>query len=570
MSIRLLVLFFIISLWTACGSSRPEREPNNSFRQALPVLPGQTVRGEISRAHDRDVFRLTIRDKKDINRVIRLELKHGKKSDLRIVIHKNGKRIKIIDDYCRPTGASYGRMRPTDTSVVEGMANLALYPGDYYFTVQASGGGKGVFPASYTLSFRTESRSEFTEIEPNDSLQTATDLDAGVSIEGYLSPMGNWSARGRRERDYYKFHIAASNKTVIDVKVTGVPGTDMVLAVLDNRGALIRRSDSSGMHMGETISKLGIRDGGDYYILVHSKNKISGSHTAPYTLRIDVDVYQKGQEMEPNDSIRDANPADTGEKITGYFNQQNDKDLYSFKIPQPGRYIFSARLKDVTDVDSYIQVFDKNGNRLTSIDLRKAGEAEYIANLPLRSTAYDQQFYILVGAKSGSNSDEPYELYLGLHEANLMGEFGDNNSRQKANPLTPDTEKKGFLYPQGDQDWYSFRIEENRHCRIRLSGVNGVDFILELYNGKGDKLRIVNGSGINEGESIITDLPGPGVYFLRVRGRKNYQANAREAYSLVARLSAPRSLPRGITSTTEKNTNSSAPAESRTNNNGGQ
>ena len=569
MVLRFTIICTLVFLFTGCGSSKQEREPNNSFSSAVPVLPGQTIRGEISKLHDRDVFRLKITDKRKINRAIRLQLKHDHRSDLRIIIHKNGRRIKIIDDYCLSTGPTYGKLRPSGKMVMESMANLALYPGEYYFTVQSAPGGKGVFPAEYRLHFLDESRSEFTEIEPNDSTTTATTIEAGVSVEGYLSPMGNRSARGLRERDYYKLHISASNKTVIDVKVTGVPGTDLVLSVLDGRGALIRRNDSAGMHMGESISKLGIREAGDYYILVHSKKKVSGSHTAPYTLRVDVESYQKGQEMEPNDSIREANPADTGQKISGFFNRRGDRDVYSFKIPQPGRYIFSARLKDVTDVDSYIQVFDRNGNRLTSINLQKKGEAEYIANLPLTSSGYDQLFYVLVGARSGSNSDEPYELYLGLHEANLMGEFGNNNTRDKANPLHPGTGKKGFLYPQGDRDWFMLRLKENRQLRLSITGVNGVDFRMDLHNSRGRKLRGVDGSGMNEGESLITDIPGPGVYYVCVYSKKSHHANAREAYTLTAGLSAPRNLPSGKTVIAETNTNTSTITD-RTNSSGGE
>jgi len=515
------------------------------------------VNGEVRRFQDKDVFLLTISGGKQVNRVIRLRLEHKSSSDLRIVVFKNGECIKIVDDFCLPTGARRGRIRPARKSVREEMANLAQYPGNYYFVVRAAAGGKGRFPAKYTLSLLNESRSEFTEIEPNDSLGNATPVEAAVSIEGYLSPMGNLAAGGRRERDYYKLRVTATNKTVIDIKVTGVPGTDIVLSLLDSRGTLIRRSDSSGMHMGESINKLGIRKGGDYYILLHPKKVFSGSHSAPYTLRVDVESYQKGQEMEPNDSIREANPVDAGEKVSGFFNQSNDEDVYSFKIPHPGRYILSARLKDVADVDSFIQVFDRKGNQLISINLSGAGEPEYIANLPLLSTAYDQIFYILVGSRKGKNSDDPYELYIGIHEASFMGEFGDNNSRLTANMLNLNSEKKGFLYPQGDRDWYSFRISENQHLRISLSGVNGVDFTLGLFDTSGKELRSVNGSGMSEGESIMTDLVGPAVYYLRVAGLEGFHANAREAYTLIARSSAPGTLPAGQTLPLAAVTNSS-------------
>jgi len=70
---------------------------------------------------------------------------------------------------------------------------------------------------------------------------------------------------------------------------------------------------------------------------------------------------------------------------------------------------------------------------------------------------------------------------------------------------------------------------------------------LTLYDNKGKKIRFVNGSGVNENEKIISDLPGPATYYLTLESLKSYQFNVRNPYELFFKSSVPLKLPNGIT-----------------------
>lgn len=548
-------LWLLVLFVQGCSATKGETEPNDTPVQAVAALPGDVFTGEIRTRTDRDYYRILVTDNRLVNRALNLVLVHPAATDLRLSLYRDRKLVKIIDDYAAPTTTRGRKLHPREESVRESWANLPLLPGEYLVLVEAAPWQQGVYPASYRLEFRSEGRSEFSEQEPNNTLPDATPLEPGVSLEGYLSPLSDPLAGDLLERDYYKLKLDETNRTVLDVTVTGVPGSDIVLSFLDGQGNVIRKSDSSGMHMGEKISRLSVPPGGEYYILVSAKQPFSGSGNAPYTLRVDRQTHQPGQELEPNDTLRDANPLTTGMPVSGFLTPDKDGDWYTFRVPQPGKYIFSARLKGVPEVNTALHLHDKNGVRLGTIDMAGPGEPEYISNFPLVTTGYDQEFHLVVSSVSGKNDEDAYQLDTSLHEASLMGEFGDNDTLEKSNPLGLDVEKRGFLYPQDDRDWYAFSLPENRQVRIPVSGITGVDLVISLHTPDGRVLREVNGAGLHEGESIITDLPGPARYHLQIRSRTTAGANAREPYTVIVRTAEPRTLPRGPTRSDSAPTN---------------
>jgi len=163
-----LILLITLFFTAACSSAITEQEPNNSISSAQIIKPGDVIEGKILNQADRDCFFVHVPGRKWMNKVINLKLTHSVLADIKINIYKNGKLIKQVDDFA-VRGSRYGRKTiPQGNETVEQFANLALFPGRYVFMLRLASRSRQKLPVSYVFTTKMESRSDVSEIEPND------------------------------------------------------------------------------------------------------------------------------------------------------------------------------------------------------------------------------------------------------------------------------------------------------------------------------------------------------------------------------------------------------------------
>lgn len=555
--IRVLLIPAVILSFLACSSTKSEIEPNNSRWAAQQIRPGDVIKGSISSVSDNDCFSIVVPDRRWFNTSLFIELQHPSLVDLMLIIYKDDKIIKIIDGFASSEERGGKKPRPTSANVKEVFANLPLLPGKYVFILKKTPGGMGALPVDYKFSLKKSSRSDFSELEPNDSRKIANSIEIDSSVEGYISPGLNPLVRNRIEEDWYKLNIQVSNKSFLDVEVSGVPGVDLVLSIFDSNGKLLKEADSHQEHTGEKIKRLGILSTNIVYIKVAPKTIFSFNNTIPYTLVTSITRYTEGNELEPNDSVKTSNPVSINKDVTGFLTPVNDKDYFKVTIPQSGRYMIRARVKGVTDVDIGIAVYNSFGSLLKKYNSGKKGDPEFISNLGIVTKENDEVFYIKVYSIDGQSEREEYTLNVSFFEYNSAGEFEPNDSIGAATPVVFDSstgKKTGFISPRGDADFYSFTISENRNISIKVSGVPAIDLLLKIYNDKRKSIRSSDGAGLHEGEYLSTDLKGPATYYLMLKAKKKDQSNSRNPYTIQINDSKPKTLPEGRYQSTNTNT----------------
>ncbi len=541
-----MILFLFLNI-SGCSTTKNEREPNNGLLQAQEIVPGDVIKGLISNKKDKDYYSLNVTDSKWINKALHIVLEHGNNYDLALDIYIENKLIKTIDNYASINSQSGRKPLAKSKQAFEVMANLALYPGSYHFVIRPSIDQKSKVSANYKISFFQESRSDFSEIEPNDSIKSANLIENNIAIEGFFSPGNNPFVKKNFEIDFYKVVISATNKTLLSVEVSGVPGIDSIISIYDNNGRMIKESNNSGLHIGEKIKNIGIKKSGTYYISLKTVQLFTYNNKIPYSIRVETTSYSFGEELEPNDKLKDANPIKIDEKISGMISALTDEDYFSFIVPQPGSYMFSARLKDLLNVDTAITIYNSYGKKIREFNSAQSGQAEYIANIGIKTTKYDEKYFIKVHSKKGYNDSDKYEMIISLFESSQQGEYEPNDNRKNSNGLIDSVKKRGFIYPQNDIDWYSFSLKENKNILIEAKGIDGVNLVLTIFDNKGKKIRSANGSGLNENEKIKTDLQGPAVYYLTLSSLKESQFNVRSPYQLLFKSFDPITLPIGVT-----------------------
>jgi len=432
---KYILFILIIFSFLNCSSVKEENEPNNNLSQAQIVKFGDVVEGEISTKADRDYYSLNVIGNKWINKSLYIVLEHTSKDDLVIDIYKNNKLIKIVDNYASFDSKSGRKPLAKGKLSSEIFANLSMFPASYHFVVRASKKQYRKIRGSYKISFLEEVRSDFSEIEPNDNFESANLIENDTAIEGYYSPGTNPLKNNHYEGDYFKVNISATNKTLLSVEVSGVPGIDPILSIYNEAGKLMKKVNNSGLHRGEKIKNIGIKQNGNYYILVRAAKLFVYNNKIPYSIKVEITSYSYGEELEPNDKLREANPIKVDEKVSGMLSSVSDKDFYSFIVPQPGSYMFSARLKDLLDVNSAITLYNSYGKKIREFNSAGVGQAEYIANIGIKTIKYDEKYFIKVHSKKGYNDNDKYEMIISLFESSLQGEYEPNDTLNSSNGL---------------------------------------------------------------------------------------------------------------------------------------
>jgi hypothetical protein len=80
--------------------------------------------------------------------------------------------------------------------------------------------------------------------------------------------------------------------------------------------------------------------------------------------------------------------------MKGFFQEKDDRDWYKLTVNIPGKNIIRIDLSAVPEVDSYIQIYNEQGQRLKRYNAGGKGEAEAVINLGVTEGIY----YIVVRA----------------------------------------------------------------------------------------------------------------------------------------------------------------------------
>ncbi|MFZ5470686.1 MAG: ABC transporter substrate-binding protein [Myxococcota bacterium] len=370
-----------------------------------------------------------------------------------------------------------------------------------------------------------------TEKEPNDRPDQALLLTGSSLVSAHLS-----ADPAKPDEDWYQ--LSSNLPRTVDVTVSGFPGGDMVLEVMDadrNRLALV---NSEGEGLPERLPNLGV-SGKTFVRVFAAKRGLGGA----YTLTAHFKAMVPGEEVEPNDRAVDGNSLALGEPVTGYLGHAGDEDWYRVELPQPegaalaqvdGGEGFAdaglpltdagAPLDEAPQVALKIELGAVSGVRFEVAVLSEAeaalfqvkgkeNEALSLRNVGVRAT--DRLVYVVVksgwsgtgkDAKRGYQPDQPYTLSVGQEEAGANAEYEPNDELAKATALPRDGWREGFLSPKSDVDYYVLRTAQPVLAKVQLSGVERLDLVLsvvkpaETPGGAEEVLLKVNDGAVKEPE----------------------------------------------------------------------
>jgi hypothetical protein len=375
---------------------------------------------------------------------------------------------------------------------------------------------------------------ELKETEPNDTLATAILLRESTRVIADLKADAT-----KPDEDLYRLEALGGNK-VASFEVSGIPGVDAALELLDRDGNHLALFNSEAEGKPEKIANLNLAS--PYIVKVFASNKGSGG---AYSATVTLADAQPDFEVEPNNRAVDAMAVELGKPVKGLVSDPSDEDWYRFEVPLPvaapgeapagpAAAPADSRAKpeqpavirlDVTGVPGLrIQVEVSNQAQAVfySARGREEGDGIQVRNLALRPG--ESSYFLTVKsawvgtgkeAKRGYSTAAPYTLSLSQEDASANVELEPNDEPSRATLFLGDGSKQGFFAPKGDADYFLVKYDRPVLLKIELSGVDRLDSTLSLIKSavEGEKEEILlraNDGGVKEGEILVNVAAGPG------------------------------------------------------------
>lgn len=304
------------------------------------------------------------------------------------------------------------------------------------------------------------------------------------------------------DNDWFSFTPSQSGYAVVET--TG--SVDTKIKVYAD-GELLVQNDDGGDDSNARAGFMAAA-GTNYTIEVSG---YSGDDTGNYAVRAYFSEIPD-KHLEPNDSMETARGLPLNDP-SGFFNTtvhafiatDDDEDWYKIDIPPGGGY-FSVRTE--SDADTYLELFDGRGEKLTENDDTENGVNAKIA-LVLDAGVY----YIKVRAyESGA-----YALSCALHKVNTADAWEPDDTRETAKTITVNETQIRTFTTEDDVDWASFTVDLRGYYVIRARGRENpeLDTYISLYAAGGELIGEDDDSGENF-DAVLGRKLAPGQYCIRV------------------------------------------------------
>ncbi|MBU1146811.1 MAG: hypothetical protein KKD11_00455 [Candidatus Omnitrophica bacterium] len=215
-------------------------------------------------------------------------------------------------------------------------------------------------------------------------------------------------------------------------------------------------------------------------------------------------------ETEPNNDFTTANEAGSNSTIRGKIYDFGDEDYFKFSVESVS--ILTVSVKNVPkDLTPNIRIYDSQKRWVGSTAAFRGEEIEYTLEISEAGTYYlhlkdrynacssHKEYRIEIDAVSGADQYEPNPDFAAAKEIDIRKEIF------------------GTIFPNADQDYFKFNIEEKGIFYIQMQKVpEGLRPSLKIYDSTA---KVIAQKGGSEGEKIWleVELSEPGQYYLLIK-----------------------------------------------------
>lgn len=296
-------------------------------------------------------------------------------------------------------------------------------------------------------------RSDGVEHEPNNTVESADRLSSGLPIRGTL---GQRLSPTAGDRDV--FAVLAQEDGHLAVTVTGIPGVDLALDIMDAQGRVLQTFDRSGTGDGEQLHHLPV-SAGSAFLAVREALRPGAlpreSLSDTYEIVASVSAPTGPTELETNDTPALATPVVEGVRFSAWMDGRADMDVFRLDGAPSGSTRFTVEVSATSGLR--LRVALDNGREEPLFAATTLGGApdeslEFVVSpdsTPVR--------YLSVSLAPGPAATGAYGITVRMRPEDVASESEPNDDVDGATPLLVGQQVRGAL-GRGDSDVFRVRI----------------------------------------------------------------------------------------------------------------
>lgn len=352
------------------------------------------------------------------------------------------------------------------------------------------------------------------EVEPNNEIRSANDIDVNVKYSGNL--------KNEDDEDYYRIYLKEKGKIILKLTHPKLDddGAFWKASLLSQGDDPIVELTSSGKNV-ETLSSPARVASGVYYIKVEKYYYSDEKYTISAIFESEDDSY----EDEPNDDLSsEAMSISLDKKYTGNLTTRDDVDYYKFSLSEK-RKVWIDFSHQKTSTNNTLWVVSLLGDSEGSIiEFDSTGENANLTSNRVRLPAGN--YYIKVKAYSWSDID--YSFCVNTKKEDSVTENEDNNDYGTATKIDINSSVTGNIQSEDDVDFYKFEIKNTSSITVTFShnqfDSSNTYWRLDLYSAKSSNALKnseerttleIQGDSSNKLSSQWSSLPA-GTYYIKV------------------------------------------------------
>jgi hypothetical protein len=358
--------------------------------------------------------------------------------------------------------------------------------------------------SSYIISNNLTKPLQSNDPEPNNNRSQADVLQLNDSTQGHI---GYYYNDQRDTTDWYK--VTTNADGLLRLSLNPVNGQNVYITLYDNDGVTVLASNYSSTPFSISYDGLAA---GTYYVAVYC---YYSNGFAPYVLYDSLFKPTQPNDIEPNNTASQALTLPLDDSAVGhigyYYNHYRDTTDW-YKVTTNADGVLRLSLNPVNGSNVYITLYDHDG--ITVLNSAYAATPFSVSTDGLAAGTYYVAVYCYY-----SSQFTPYVLSDSLFSTGVGNDIEPNNTPAEADILPLDVSTTGHIgyyynHQRDTTDWYKVTTTADGLLRLSLSGLNGSNVYVTLYDHNGT--TILNSQYSTTSFSTYTDGLAAGTYYVAV------------------------------------------------------
>lgn len=352
------------------------------------------------------------------------------------------------------------------------------------------------------------------EVEPNNEISSANDIDVNVKYSGTL--------KDEDDVDYYRLYLKQKGNIILKLSHSKIDdsGTFWNASLLSQDENSIVELSSTGKNVETTSSKARV-SAGVYYIKISNHYYSNEKYTVSALFEDEDDSY----EDEPNDDLNtQAMSIKLDKQYTGNLTTKDDIDYYKFSLKEKRKVWIDFSHQKTSTNNTLWSVSLLGDSEGSILDLNSTGEKANLTSNSVRLPAGN--YYIKITDYYWSDID--YSFCINSEKEGTETEIEDNNDYGTATKIDLNSSITGNIQSEKDIDFYRFELKNKTSIKVNFSheqfNSSNTFWCFEIYsanssealkNNEDHTTVNIKGDSSNNISSQWNSLPA-GTYYIKV------------------------------------------------------